>query len=657
MATTLAPSQRYRLQGENLLRQEEQDESEMDPISESDFSQMHWAHAQNSAPTTTSAPETVPEPTTTTTPAPVTTTPAPEINTLVTRRRFKSTTAETTARTEMTTPSTTESTPSVAPEDANYDVSPWRPLVKVDPAAAPEGSPGLRLSFDGTSHGSALPVDLPLQLVPFLAEQGTPSPAPHLDNNVKLDRLLILDDNDDSASDQVVPESMTTTPVTEPTTPMTATTQRSTATTSRFSFLNWINEQIYNSAANRSSDSSRQHASRVITPEPELPSEIEHAPSRVEPVEAGPPGVEAGPSRVEPVEAGPSGVEAGPSGVEAGPSEPIEVGRADAETWPSTSPPTSVATRRPTSTTQRFFTLRPTVTSYSGVQPILRPKPAATNSTTTTRSGKTLPDEETTARIVGEPPSKEPALDDLFPAIRRPSSRPSSHKTTNETIENHFRVTLKPWRNQTNSPIYNFKLGHGQNIHDVLTRLLLADLGIVTVDPSATTQATTTTSDSADTTLLQVSSTTTTSTVVDQDPFKSPWPASLFRPAILSVKEGASNSSSSSSSSISSAVESVTWNISEGGQETTQAATPAVRPAECEVGAFRCLSGDQCVAAGARCNQERDCADGSDEVECSCADFLRAKFLTRKICDGVVDCWDYSDENLCGNYINSHQNP
>jgi hypothetical protein len=28
---------------------------------------------------------------------------------------------------------------------------------------------------------------------------------------------------------------------------------------------------------------------------------------------------------------------------------------------------------------------------------------------------------------------------------------------------------------------------------------------------------------------------------------------------------------------------------------------------------------------------------------------LRTQFSLKKICDGIVDCWDFSDENLCGN--------
>nr|XP_023014445.1 cell wall protein DAN4 [Leptinotarsa decemlineata] len=57
------------------------------------------------------------------------------------------------------------------------------------------------------------------------------------------------------------------------------------------------------------------------------------------------------------------------------------------------------------------------------------------------------------------------------------------------------------------------------------------------------------------------------------------------------------------------------------------------------------ICGDgKCLPETTKCNQLIDCNDGKDEQNCNCADHLKSQFLIGKICDGVVDCWDYSDE-------------
>ncbi|ERL95867.1 hypothetical protein D910_00491 [Dendroctonus ponderosae] len=67
---------------------------------------------------------------------------------------------------------------------------------------------------------------------------------------------------------------------------------------------------------------------------------------------------------------------------------------------------------------------------------------------------------------------------------------------------------------------------------------------------------------------------------------------------------------------------------------------------DCEDSGFKCGDG-KCLPESAKCNQLIDCADGSDEENCNCADYLKSQLLTNKMCDGVVDCWDFSDENQC----------
>ncbi|XP_017881922.1 uncharacterized protein LOC108626033 isoform X2 [Ceratina calcarata] len=61
---------------------------------------------------------------------------------------------------------------------------------------------------------------------------------------------------------------------------------------------------------------------------------------------------------------------------------------------------------------------------------------------------------------------------------------------------------------------------------------------------------------------------------------------------------------------------------------------------------FLCKDG-KCLPSSGRCNMLGECPSSEDEANCTCADFLRAQLLQEKICDGVADCWDYSDETDC----------
>ncbi|XP_078039351.1 uncharacterized protein LOC144471309 isoform X2 [Augochlora pura] len=61
---------------------------------------------------------------------------------------------------------------------------------------------------------------------------------------------------------------------------------------------------------------------------------------------------------------------------------------------------------------------------------------------------------------------------------------------------------------------------------------------------------------------------------------------------------------------------------------------------------FLCRDG-KCLPSSGRCNMLGECPNSEDEANCTCADFLKAQLLHQKICDGIADCWDYSDETDC----------
>lgn len=63
---------------------------------------------------------------------------------------------------------------------------------------------------------------------------------------------------------------------------------------------------------------------------------------------------------------------------------------------------------------------------------------------------------------------------------------------------------------------------------------------------------------------------------------------------------------------------------------------------------FRCTDG-KCLPTAGRCNMLGECLGQEDEANCTCADYMKSQMFQHKICDGIPDCWDYSDETDCGN--------
>ena len=59
---------------------------------------------------------------------------------------------------------------------------------------------------------------------------------------------------------------------------------------------------------------------------------------------------------------------------------------------------------------------------------------------------------------------------------------------------------------------------------------------------------------------------------------------------------------------------------------------------------------EQSIPYHHRCDRKADCEDGTDELDCTCTDFLLT-FDEKLICDGVIDCADGQDEADCCKYF------
>lgn len=61
----------------------------------------------------------------------------------------------------------------------------------------------------------------------------------------------------------------------------------------------------------------------------------------------------------------------------------------------------------------------------------------------------------------------------------------------------------------------------------------------------------------------------------------------------------------------------------------------------------------QVIPLSKRCDKIFDCEDGTDEENCSCADYIQTS-NPQAICDGVTDCFDLSDESICGKCLTKY---
>ena len=68
--------------------------------------------------------------------------------------------------------------------------------------------------------------------------------------------------------------------------------------------------------------------------------------------------------------------------------------------------------------------------------------------------------------------------------------------------------------------------------------------------------------------------------------------------------------------------------------------------ASCDPGFFRCRKMYACIPISMRCNKKIECSDMSDELGCTCRDYVESQ-TPWLICDGHPDCQNWEDEIGC----------
>ncbi|XP_030372778.1 serine protease nudel [Scaptodrosophila lebanonensis] len=105
--------------------------------------------------------------------------------------------------------------------------------------------------------------------------------------------------------------------------------------------------------------------------------------------------------------------------------------------------------------------------------------------------------------------------------------------------------------------------------------------------------------------------------------------------------------SSSTSTPITTSTPKITAVTSSYDSQQTTTKSVKLSPKTAPPNKFVCQKMSQIVELQHRCDKKVDCEDGTDELDCSCRDYLKGS-LSVLICDGKADCEDLTDELECG---------